>query len=100
MNNLPASLQIPIAELLREKFSLDVQIKNFSSIGGGCINQCGKLITSTGTFFLKWNDARKFPAMLEAEAKGLQLLRKPNVIRVPEVLHVGEVNDHQFMLME
>src|SRR5690349_24125378 len=99
MSGLPAYLQTPITEFLREKFSSTAEIKSFSSMAGGCINQCGKLLTSVGPFFLKWNEARKFPATLAAEAKGLQLLRDPNVIHVPEVLRVDEVGDHQFMLM-
>lgn len=100
MRNLPASLHEPIAEFLRKKISPEALLTDFTVVGGGCINHCGKLVTSAGTFFLKWNDALKFPGMLVAEAKGLTLLRNPGVIHVPEVLGVGEVGDHQFMVME
>src|SRR5688572_25699585 len=100
MRNLPALLQGGIEEFLHQKFLSPVHLKSFSPIGGGCINACGKLVTSAGTFLLKWNEALKFPGMLAAEAKGLTLLREPGVIHVPEVLGVHEVEGHQFMLME
>jgi fructosamine-3-kinase len=44
------------------------------AVGGGCINECYKVHTSAGQFFIKVNDGRKFPAMFEAEEKGLRLL--------------------------
>ena len=47
-------------------------IRDFSFAGGGCINQGGKLKTTIGSFFLKWNDDKKFPGMFEAEGKGLR----------------------------
>src|SRR5688572_24096964 len=100
MSNLPALLQRGIEEFLHEKFLSPVQLKSFSPIGGGCINACGKLVTSAGTLFLKWNEAQRFPGMLAAEAKGLALLREPAVIHVPEVVGVHETEDHQFMVME
>jgi protein-ribulosamine 3-kinase len=75
-------------------------IQEFSFAGGGCINQGGKLKTTAGSFFLKWNDAKKFPAMFEAESKGLKLLRQQNVIRIPDVIGHGESNSFQFLLLE
>ena len=49
-------------------------IREFAFAGGGCINQGGKLTTAIGSFFLKWNDEKKFPGMFEAESKGLHRL--------------------------
>jgi len=75
-------------------------IQEFSFAAGGCINQGGKLKTTAGTFFLKWNDAKKFPGMFEAESKGLKLLHQQNVIRIPEVIGQGENISFQFLLLE
>lgn len=76
------------------------RITGFSFSAGGCINHGGNLKTDAGGYFLKWNEAKKFPAMFAVEAKGLDLLRRANCIRVPEVVHVGEAEGFQFLLME
>jgi len=75
-------------------------IREFAFAGGGCINQGGKLTTAIGSFFLKWNDDKKFPGMFEAEGKGLQLLRRQNAIRIPNVIGHGKTGPHQFLLLE
>jgi fructosamine-3-kinase len=91
-----------VLEGVREALTLpDLNsIQEFSFAGGGCINQGGKLKTTAGTFFLKWNDAKKFPGMFEAESKGLKLLRQQNVIRIPEVIGQRENFSFQFLLLE
>ena len=81
-------------------FHHDISIKNFSPVGGGCINNSGLLQTSRGDFFLKWNDAKKYHGMFQAEAKGLKLLGNTNTIRIPVVTTVGEKGEQQFILME
>jgi fructosamine-3-kinase len=64
-------------------------IKEFLFAGGGSINQGGKLKTTTGSFFLKWNDDKKFPAMFEDEGKVLHLLHLQNAIRIHNVIFVA-----------
>ena len=76
-----------------------VAIKTFTPISGGCINNGGKLSTTAGDFFIKWNDKTSFPGMFKAESDGLRLLAATSVVHVPEVLGVGNP-DHQFILME
>jgi fructosamine-3-kinase len=95
--------RIPPAVLEGVKTSLNIDdsaFKGFSFASGGCINQGGKLKTTLGDFFLKWNDIKKFPGMFEAESKGLKLLREKNTIRIPEVIGFGESEGHQFLLLE
>lgn len=75
-------------------------IQEFLPAGGGCINQGGKLKTTIGSFFLKWNDDKKFPAMFETEGKGLGLLYQQNAIRIPKVIGQGKNRTHQFLLLE
>ena len=75
-------------------------ILEFAFAGGGCINHGGKLTTSSGSFFLKWNDDKNFPGMFEAEAKGLQLLHQQNAIRIPNVIGHGKNGPHQFLVLE
>ena len=74
-------------------------VTSFTVSGGGCINHGGKVTTSAGLFFLKWNDLKKFPNMFTAEARGLSLLRRATVA-VPDVVHVGAAGAFQFLLLE
>jgi fructosamine-3-kinase len=76
------------------------QLKEFEFVGGGCINHGGKLVTTKGQFFLKWNDAKKYPGMFEAESKGLQLLQQSQTINIPQVMGFGEENSFQFLILE
>lgn len=90
------SIPLRIKDDLQRRFV----IKEFSFIGGGCINHGGKLTATTGEFFLKWNDATRFPHMFETEAMGLKLLSAPKCIRIPEVNSFNEVGDHQYIVLE
>lgn len=71
-----------------------------SYIGGGSINQACKLRTSEGDFFLKWNDRDRYPAMFETEAMGLKLMAASKSIKIPEVIAVGEGDEHSFIILE
>ncbi len=88
----------PILHSIERKLAL--RVNNFSFTGGGCINKGGRLATSKGDFFLKWNDAHKYPAMFLTEARGLQLLQKPACITVPNVILTGVEDEFQFIVLE
>lgn len=76
-------------------------IRDFDFASGGCINNGGRIATSDGDYFLKWNDRAGFPGMFEAEAKGLSLLRAAtSSLIVPKVAHAGQAETFQFLLME
>src|SRR5690242_10202336 len=94
LNSIPSEIQEKVRQILKS------ELKSFSFSGGGCINNGGRLSTSNGDIFIKWNDRRIFPGMFEAEAKGLKLLRDANTLHIPQVVSVGETNDHQFILLE
>jgi protein-ribulosamine 3-kinase len=98
VSHVPSSVLEGVKRILHIHDSL--QLKDFAFSGGGCINHGGKLITTKGNFFLKWNDSKKFPGMFEAESKGLQLLRQPAAINIPQVIGFGEENSFQFLVLE
>ena len=98
VQNIPLDVRQSVSRALNLKAPDD--LRDFSRSGGGCINPGGKLTTSAGTFFLKWNSARKFPSMFESEAKGLTLLRKDQAIAIPKVIGVNEDSENQFLLLE
>jgi protein-ribulosamine 3-kinase len=87
-----------VREVIQKKHNLTVQ--NFTPISGGCINNGGRLTTDQGTFFIKWNDASKYPRMFSAEAKGLQLLASSGCVRVPTVQFEGVEDEYQFIAMD
>lgn len=94
VNSVPLDIQREAATLL------GLTLRSFSFSGGGCINNGGRLSTSNGDYFLKWNVRDKYPGMFVAEARGLELLRKANALRIPAVIATSETRDHQFILLE
>jgi fructosamine-3-kinase len=79
--------------------SLGLDVLAVSPVAGGDINKAFRLSTTTGEFFLKVNDALRYPKMFEQEARGLAALTGDNV-RVPRVMRFGEVRGQQFLLLE
>jgi protein-ribulosamine 3-kinase len=91
---VPSSIKERVSEVLK------IQLKNLSSVSGGCINHGGKLQTSGGNFFIKWNDGNRYPKMFEAEAKGLKLLKSTTSLHIPDVVLVDEAGSFQFLVLE
>lgn len=69
-------------------------------LNGGSINSAMKLEGETENYFLKWNDADRFPGMFEAEAKGLQLLAHNSTFCVPQFTACGTVENTSYLLLE
>ena len=97
---IPQTILNEVIRCLGKSLGQKVDIQGFRSASGGCINHGGRLTTSAGNFFIKWNNAERFPQMFEAEAKGLKLLKEPQSIDIPEVLGVGEAGGLSFLLLE
>jgi fructosamine-3-kinase len=97
---LPQSLIHPVREQLERHAGLSVTLQGFKAADGGCINHGGKLSTSCGDFFVKWNDARRLPGMFEAEKNGLEHLLRPGSIKVPVVIGLGVADELQFLILE
>jgi protein-ribulosamine 3-kinase len=77
----------------------ETEVKDMQFLSGGCINNTVLLKTSSGDFFIKWSEEND-EEMFEAEAKGLELLRKADELHIPEVLEHGRVGQRAFLLME
>ncbi|MDB5284281.1 MAG: ketosamine-3-kinase [Bacteroidota bacterium] len=76
------------------------KILNAKPVGGGCINDCYHLETSSGHFFLKLNSAAAFPGMFESEFQGLNLLASAKALKIPATFETGEIDGLAFLLME
>jgi protein-ribulosamine 3-kinase len=97
VQNIPSNVRQSVARALNLRGT--EELRDFVFSGGGCINEGGKLQTDAGTFFLKWNSAKRFPSMFRAEAKGLSLLKKTEAIEIPPVITVDEDDDYQYILL-
>ncbi|HYC39130.1 MAG TPA: fructosamine kinase family protein [Chitinophagaceae bacterium] len=72
----------------------------YRKVYGGDINECYRVELRRERFFLKLNEADRYPEMFSKEKAGLDALRSAGTIRVPEVLACGVVADTQFLLLE
>lgn len=88
MTDLPAGLREPLRAALHAAGD-DSSIRSLHPVGGGCINHAQRLETDQSVYLLKWNSA-PLPRMFAAEARGLDLLRETNTVRVPAVYGTGE----------
>jgi protein-ribulosamine 3-kinase len=93
---------LPIPQEIQESIfsTIGQSIVHFSFSGGGCINHGGKIETTNGTYFLKWNDLQKFPEMFSAEARGLSLLANSGTLHTPEVISAGATSNYQYLILE
>jgi protein-ribulosamine 3-kinase len=92
--------QIPRVISSAISHKLNCTINAFDFVSGGCINHGGRIETSKGVFFLKWNTADKYPGMFQAEAEGLNLLRANSSLRIPSVIASDRTEGFQFLILE
>lgn len=74
-------------------------IDSFTTVGGGCINYTGSIISKNASYFIKWNRAKEFPQIFHKEAQGLKLLSQ-GIIRIPEVIDNYEGEEFSCLLLE
>jgi protein-ribulosamine 3-kinase len=76
------------------------KILNSTPVHGGDINQAFCIETNHGKFFIKLNDAAKYPQMFEKEANGLRALQKHFTLTVPSIVAVGKTESQQYLALE
>lgn len=69
-------------------------------VGGGSINQTFKVCSTSSVYFCKVNSATKFPHLFQKEAKGLQLLGRHRILKVPAVVENFCTDNQQVLLLE
>ena len=97
---IPSIVAEEISRFFRETLDPDFSIQSAFGIGGGDINFALRLETSSGRWFLKYNDAGKYPQMFEKEAYGLRLLQKSNTLFIPEIIQTGTIDGYAWLLLE
>ncbi|TNE55261.1 MAG: hypothetical protein EP338_04680 [Bacteroidetes bacterium] len=84
---------------LKETLGSDFRILQNQALSGGDINEVHRLETSEGGLVIKLNSKDRFPGMFEAEADGLNELRKSQ-FRIPEMIAFGTSGNNAYLLME
>ena len=90
---LPQAFIIEITSLLGK-------IIDIKPLSGGSINDAYQISTSKKHFFLKTNSNDLAFQMFQTEAKGLQILLETQTIKIPKVIHVGQVENNAFLILE
>ena len=80
--------------------SLGAPITRYEPLHGGDINRCFCLFSPDSRYFLKLNDADRFPQMFEKEAAGLDALRNGSGLTIPTVIQQGTVLGLQWLLLQ
>ncbi len=75
-------------------------ITSHEPVHGGDINHCYCLYGRDAKYFLKVNDAKRYPAMFEKEAAGLDELRNNSTLTIPGVIKSGIAEQQQYLLLE
>lgn len=97
---LSGSLIERLSEQLSGHLGTAVDVEREKPVGGGSINDCYRLETDQGPFFVKVNSADRFPSLFEAEADGLRRIAATGAVRVPKVIASGEDHDDSYILLE
>lgn len=79
---------------------IGIPVTRYEQVHGGDINRSWCLYTNNGKFFLKVNDASRYPGMFEKEASGLEALRDHSSFKIPVVHRIGESAGQQYLLLE
>lgn len=77
-----------------------LKISNIQRVSGGDINDAYCLAGDSKKYFLKVNNASRYPRMFAKEAQGLQALQKGCDLVVPAVTEFGEAENHQYLILE
>jgi len=75
-------------------------ITKYQQVHGGDINHSYCLFTRDSRYFLKVNDANRYPGMFEKEARGLNRLAENFRARIPRVIKYGVIKQNQYLLLE
>ncbi|KAA2239771.1 fructosamine kinase family protein [Chitinophaga agrisoli] len=89
-----------LSSQLSAKLAVKIQINQAERIQGGDINETYRLVTNEGPWFLKVNDARRYPDMFAKEFSGLSTLRNTQTFAVPEPVCHGAIYGRAFLVTD
>lgn len=77
-----------------------LNVSHCEAVHGGDINEAYCLHCDSVKYFLKINEAERYPLMFEKETKGLKALRQSCNILIPQVIQYGITGEQQYLLLE
>ncbi|MGZ8524904.1 MAG: fructosamine kinase family protein [Chitinophagaceae bacterium] len=75
-------------------------VTRYEPVQGGEINSSYCLHGPGAKYFLKVNDAKRYPGMFDQEARGLDKLRNSITLTIPAVIKCGLIEHQQYLLLE
>ena len=100
MMNKPSVIDSSLADAIERLYGEGRRIESRSCVSGGDINDAFRLMLDDGTIlFMKSNTACAL-SNFEAEAAGLDAIKKTGAIGVPAVLALGTDGGRSFLLLE
>jgi len=97
---LPDDFLLFLSGQLSALESHPVKIDKCRPVSGGDINHAYLLMGNSRSWFVKTNNAKRFPGMFEAEARGLQILDAAGSLRVPGVIESGYYQSFSYLILE
>ena len=95
---MPADLQTLLHRALPDLPAGGITIR---PVGGGSINETFQLSTKDNVRrFCKFNYSAKYPALFEIEARGLGLLARTGIFRIPLTLACTTLDERQVLVLE
>ncbi|GAB3418080.1 fructosamine kinase family protein [Niabella aquatica] len=79
---------------------LDIIVQRVEKVHGGDINNAWCIYTGDKRYFLKTNNANRFPGMFIMEANGLALLKRHSDLVIPHVIARGICQTTQYLMLE
>lgn len=77
-----------------------LDVLQYEQVHGGDTSECYCIHSQFSRYFLKVNDANRFPGMFEMETDGLKAFASNGSILVPEVINHGIINNKQWLLLQ
>ncbi|MCW3464258.1 fructosamine kinase family protein [Chitinophaga nivalis] len=94
------NLQIQLSAALSEQLKVKIHINEAKSVHGGDINETFRIATNEGYYFVKLNDAKRYPEMFTQEYAGLNMLRSVKALTLPQPLALGQAGSYSFLVMQ
>ncbi len=87
-------LATALATALTEATGQAHEVTALEAVSGGCINTAYRVLTTHGVYFAKVN-ASDFLAAFRQEAKALNVINATGEMKVPGVIHVGQIAESE-----